>query len=74
MKVDAGDGRIYIPKEKRETYGDKFRMVELDEGIMLIPVSDEPLKKLREITSKTEKSSDELVKESRESMIEQAGK
>lgn len=73
MKVDVGDGRIYLPKEKREKYGEQFRMVDMNEGIMLIPVSENPLEKLREITSGTEKSSKELVEESREEMISEAG-
>lgn len=74
MKVDVGDGRIYLPKDKREKYGDKFRVVELEKGIMLVPISDDPLEKLRDITSETEKSSEEIVERSRKAMIEEAGK
>lgn len=74
MKVDAEDGRIYIPKETRRKYGKKFRMVEVEDGIMLIPIAENPLERLREITSDTEKTSKEIVEETREAMVEEAGK
>ncbi|MFB6199274.1 MAG: AbrB/MazE/SpoVT family DNA-binding domain-containing protein [Candidatus Nanohaloarchaea archaeon] len=41
-------GRIYIPKDVREGYGNRFRIVELKSGIKLIPLSEDPVKGLRE--------------------------
>jgi bifunctional DNA-binding transcriptional regulator/antitoxin component of YhaV-PrlF toxin-antitoxin module len=40
-------GRVTIPKEVRNRYGEKFRLVELDSGIKLVPISDDPLEELR---------------------------
>jgi hypothetical protein len=36
-------GRVTIPKEVRDRYGDRFRLVELDSGIKLVPIPDDPL-------------------------------
>lgn len=74
MKVSADDGRIYIPKESRERHGSEFRMIDMEDKIVLVPLSDNPLERLREITSGTEKSAGELKKEARGAMIEQAGR
>lgn len=74
MKVEADGGRIYLPKEDRKRYGNKFRKVNLEDGIMLIPISEDPLKRLRDITSSTGKSARDLREEARESMIEEADK
>lgn len=70
MKVEADDGRIYLPKDTRERHGDRYRLIEMDDGILLVPVSEDPLQRLREITSDTEKSSDKLVEEARRSIAE----
>ncbi|MEZ3144538.1 AbrB/MazE/SpoVT family DNA-binding domain-containing protein [Halobaculum sp. MBLA0143] len=40
-------GRVTIPKETREQYGDRFRLVELDNGIKLVPIPDDPVEALR---------------------------
>ena len=40
-------GRVTIPKETRERYGDRFRLVELDSGIKLVPIPDDPVETLR---------------------------
>ncbi len=74
MKVDVDDGRVYLPKETRKKYGTKFRVVETDGGLLFVPLSNDPLEKLRSITSETDKSSKEIVEEAREAMIEEAGK
>lgn len=41
-------GRIYIPKDVREEYGQKYRLVKLKSGIKLIPLADDPVEGLRE--------------------------
>ncbi|CCQ37975.1 uncharacterized protein Nmlp_3863 [Natronomonas moolapensis 8.8.11] len=47
-EVRADDrGRVTIPKELRDRYGDQYRLVELDSGIKLVPIPDDPLEELR---------------------------
>ncbi len=74
MKVSANDGRIYLPKDTREKYGTDFRMIDMEDRLVLVPVSDNPLDKLREITSGTDKSSEELKKEARKALVEDSGR
>lgn len=40
-------GRIYLPKDVRERFGDKYRIVELPSHVALFPVDDDPLKGIR---------------------------
>jgi len=44
-------GRVTIPKEVRDRYGDQYRLVELDSGIKLVPIPDDPLEELRAAAS-----------------------
>lgn len=73
MEVDATDGRIYLPKELREKYGDQFRLVERGEQLVLLPVSEDPLAALREEFADVDKSVEELREDARASAIEDAG-
>lgn len=41
-------GRIYLPKDVRERYGDKYRIVELPGHVALFPVDEDPLAGVRE--------------------------
>jgi len=41
-------GRLLLPKESRDRYGDEFMVVEALGEIVLIPVPKDPLKALRE--------------------------
>jgi len=41
-------GRIYLPKDVRERYGDTYRVVELPSHVALFPVDDDPLEGLRD--------------------------
>ena len=41
-------GRLYIPKEVREKYGEKYHIVTYEDRIELIPVADDPLAAVRE--------------------------
>lgn len=66
-------GRLTLPKELRERYGDHYYIVELREGIKLIPVDERPLETLREEFSDVEKSAEELRREAREEALEEAG-
>jgi len=47
-KLEADDqGRVTIPEETRGRYGDTFRLVELDSGLKLVPIPDDPVETLR---------------------------
>ena len=41
-------GRIYLPKDVRERFGDQYRIVELPSHVALFPVDDDPLEGLRD--------------------------
>jgi len=68
-------GRVYLPKELRKTYGDSFRIVELEDGIKLVPIDEDPVEGLKksmkgaenielsEIGEKTEEKAREQVKD-----------
>ena len=44
MAVETDDrGRLYLRRELRDKFGERFRIVELENRIQLIPVADEPL-------------------------------
>lgn len=73
MPVSAEDGRIYLPKELREKYGDRFHVVEKGDKIVLVPVSDDPLEALREEFEGVEKSASELKDEALKEGLEEAG-
>lgn len=40
-------GRIYLPKEIRERFGERYRIVELPSHVALFPVDEDPLAGLR---------------------------
>jgi len=40
-------GRIYLPKDIRERFGDKYRIVELPSHVALFPVDDDPIEGIR---------------------------
>ena len=62
-KVDSR-GRVYLPKSVREKIGREVFIVEVKDGILLIPKPADPLKELEEIGRKLpEKSVRELRKE-----------
>ncbi|MHC3439907.1 AbrB/MazE/SpoVT family DNA-binding domain-containing protein [Natrialbaceae archaeon A-gly3] len=43
-----GQGRLYIPKDVREKYGEKYHIVTYEDRIELVPVADDPLTAVRE--------------------------
>lgn len=73
MTIKAKNGRIYIPKEIREKYGDKFRMIECKDRIILLPVSEDPLKKLREEWKDVEDTTEELKEKALKEGMDEAG-
>lgn len=66
-------GRLTLPKGLRERYGDHYHIVELRDGIKLIPVADDPLEALREEFADIEKTAPELREEAREAALDEAG-
>ena len=44
-------GRVTIPKSVRERHGERYRLVELRDGIKLIPVPEDPVAALRDAAS-----------------------
>lgn len=68
-------GRITLPKEVRERFGERYRLVELRSGIKLLPIPDDPLASLRAAASDGLKaaSMEELRDAALEEGREQAG-
>ncbi|WP_327052941.1 AbrB/MazE/SpoVT family DNA-binding domain-containing protein [Halomicrococcus gelatinilyticus] len=67
-------GRLTLPKEIRERYGDQYRIVELHDGIKLIPIAEDPLEALREEFEDVETSASELRDEARNAALDEAGR
>lgn len=67
-------GRLTLPKEIRERYGSQYRIVELHDGIKLIPVDENPLEALRAEFEEVEKSASELRETGRNTFLEGAGR
>lgn len=67
-------GRLTLPKELRERYGDRYHIVELHDGIKLIPIAEDPLEALREEFADVEKTVEELRSEAREAALDEAGR
>jgi len=74
MVTTADNGRVYIPKDLREKFGEQFHIVERDDGIVLVPVSDDPLEALRDEFSDVDKTVDELKEGGLKQGMEEAGK
>ncbi|WP_255681871.1 AbrB/MazE/SpoVT family DNA-binding domain-containing protein [Natrinema sp. SYSU A 869] len=58
-----GQGRLYIPKEVREKYGQKYHIVMYEDRIELIPVADDPLAAVREAAGELHDASVEEIRE-----------
>ncbi len=67
-------GRLTLPKELRERYGDHYRVVQLHDGIKLIPIADDPLEALRDEFADVEKTAAELREQARDTSLEEAGR
>ena len=49
MGTTADDrGRIYLPKDVRDRYGDRYRIVELPTHVVLLPVDDDPIEGIQD--------------------------
>ncbi|GAA0217219.1 AbrB/MazE/SpoVT family DNA-binding domain-containing protein [Halobaculum roseum] len=60
-------GRIYLPKDIREPFGERYRIVELPSHVALLPVADNPLSAVEDAVgdSLSGTPSDELKAEAR---------
>lgn len=67
-------GRLTIPKELRERYGERFYLIEQHDGIKLVPIAENPLTALREEFDGVDASSEDLLEEAREDALEEAGR
>lgn len=63
-------GRIYLPKDVRERFGDRYRIVELPSHVALFPVDEDPLDGLRAAVGDAfaETEADDLKAEAREAV------
>jgi bifunctional DNA-binding transcriptional regulator/antitoxin component of YhaV-PrlF toxin-antitoxin module len=66
-------GRLTLPKEIRERFGDHYYIVELHDGIKLIPVAEDPLDALRDEFEDVERTAEELREGAREAALDEAG-
>ena len=73
MDIDASDGRIYLPKDLRERFGDRFKLVERGDRLVLIPVPEDPLASLRAVFADVDGSALELREGGRETTLDEAG-
>lgn len=69
VKIDS-HGRLYLSSELRQKYGEKFHVVEYEERLELIPISENPLLAVREAAG--DAFDGESVAELREEAREQA--
>lgn len=75
MSVETDShGRLYLPSELRQKYGEKFHVVEYEDRIELIPIDEDPLQAVRdEIGDALEgKSKEELREEALERAKQEA--
>lgn len=73
MRVEADDGRIYLPKALREEFGESFELIDRGDRLVLVPLPDDPLAALREEAAASEKSVDELREEALDEALAEAG-
>jgi bifunctional DNA-binding transcriptional regulator/antitoxin component of YhaV-PrlF toxin-antitoxin module len=69
-------GRIYLPKDVRDRFGEKYRIVELPSHVALFPVDDDPLEGLREAVGDAFEGTDAnaLKREARSAISEEIEK
>lgn len=49
MGVDVDDrGRLYLPKSIRDKHGERFRVLDLTDRVVLIPIDEDPLQAVQD--------------------------
>lgn len=73
IETDA-QGRLYLPSELREKYGERFHVVEYRDRIALVPIAEEPLSAVRAAVSHAfeDESAEALREEAPDRAREQA--
>ena len=66
-------GRLTLPKDLRDKYGDRYRIVEVHEGMKLVPVADDPLGALRNEFADVDKTAETLRNDARKAAVDEAG-
>ena len=66
-------GRLTLPKEIRERYGDRYYVVELRDSVKLVPIADEPLESLRAEFADVEGTAEGLRDRARNEALDDAG-
>ena len=66
-------GRLTLPKELRERYGDHYHLVDLHDGIKLVPIAEDPLNALRDEFADIDKTAEELRESARDVALDEAG-
>jgi bifunctional DNA-binding transcriptional regulator/antitoxin component of YhaV-PrlF toxin-antitoxin module len=66
-------GRLYLPKDVRDRFGETYRIVELPSHVALFPVDDDPLEGLRKAVGDAFEGtdSDELKEDARRAISEE---
>ncbi len=64
-------GRVTIPKRIRDRHGERYRLVELDSGVKLVPIPEDPVAELRDAAS--DELRDATLAELAEAADEEAG-
>ncbi|WP_436909845.1 AbrB/MazE/SpoVT family DNA-binding domain-containing protein [Halosimplex marinum] len=67
-------GRLTLPEETRERYGDRYWVVELHDGIKLVPVADDPLDALKEEFADVDEPAGELRDRARKEGLDGVGR
>ena len=67
-------GRLYLPKEIREKFGERFEVVDRGDQVVLIPLAEDPIAGLREAADETDKSVAELAESGLQAALEDAGR
>lgn len=65
-------GRLYLPKDVRERFGETYRVVELPSHVALFPVDDDPLEGVQDAVGDALENErvDELTEQTRQSIAE----
>jgi len=63
-------GRLYLPSELRQKYGDKFHVVEYEDRLELLPIDDDPLQAVRDAAG--DAFEDESIEQLRKKTQQQA--